>query len=66
MHLEGTFLNLVMEVTDLAQKISRSSSYVSKRIRLLELPSDILELISYSDIYPSVAEEILSIKGIEK
>jgi ParB family chromosome partitioning protein len=53
-------------IAELAQNISRSSSYVSKRIRLLELPSDILELISYSDIYPSVAEELLSVKGRER
>jgi ParB family chromosome partitioning protein len=53
-------------ITDLARNISRSSSYVSKRIRLLDLPLDVLELISYSDIYPSVAEELLSVKGMER
>jgi ParB family chromosome partitioning protein len=53
-------------ITDLARNISRSSSFVSKRIRLLDLPSDILELVSYSDIYPSVAEELLSVRGVER
>lgn len=53
-------------IADLAQSISRSSSYISRRIKLLELPQDILELISYSDIYPSVAEEILSVKGNDR
>lgn len=38
--------------TELARSISRSPSYVSKRMRLLDLPPDIQELISYSDIRP--------------
>ena len=53
-------------VTDLASKISKSVAYVSKRINLLKLPSDILELISQSEITVTVAEELLSISDKEK
>ena len=53
-------------VADLASRISRSSSYISKRMRLLELAPDVQELLTHSDIYPSVAEELLSMSGTEK
>jgi ParB family chromosome partitioning protein len=53
-------------IADLADRISRSSSYISKRMRLLELAPDVQELLTHSDIYPSVAEELLSVEGIEK
>jgi len=48
--------------SDLAGKLSKSSSYVSKRMRLLELPSDILDLICQSEISISTGEELLAIK----
>jgi len=49
-------------VSDLAQKLSKSPSYVCKRMKLVELPKDVIELISRSEITVSTAEELLSIK----
>jgi ParB family transcriptional regulator, chromosome partitioning protein len=48
-------------VSELAQKLSKSTSYVCKRIKLVELPKDIMELISKSEINISIVEEILPI-----
>ena len=53
-------------VSELANKISKSPSFVSKRIRLLELPSEIIDLISTSAIDVSAAEELLSLKDKQK
>ena len=46
-----------------ALKISKSPSYVSKRLSLLELPTDIVDEISKSKISPSVAEELIYVKN---
>jgi ParB family transcriptional regulator, chromosome partitioning protein len=46
--------------SDLAQKIGKSASYVTKRIKLLELPSDILDSVKDLTINASAAEELLS------
>jgi len=46
----------------LAHKLSKSSSYVSKRMSLLELPADVLQLLCESEISVSTGEELLSIK----
>jgi ParB family chromosome partitioning protein len=48
--------------SELARKLSKSSSYVSKRIRLIELPEDVLRLICDSEISVSTGEELLSLK----
>lgn len=48
-------------VSDLATKISKSASYVCKRMKLVELPKDILDLISSSEINVSTVEELLPI-----
>jgi ParB family chromosome partitioning protein len=48
-------------VSELAEKLSKSTSYVCKRIKLVELPKDIMELISKSEINISIVEEILPI-----
>lgn len=53
-------------VSELAKKISKSPSYVSKRIRLLELPPEVVNLISQSVIDVSIAEELLTIKDKQK
>lgn len=47
-------------VSDLAGKIGKSASYVTKRIKLLELPTDILDSVKDLTINASAAEELLS------
>ena len=49
-------------VSQLAEKLGKSPSYVTKRIRLLDLPLDIRDYITNSTISPSVAEELISVK----
>jgi ParB family transcriptional regulator, chromosome partitioning protein len=49
-------------VSELAQKLSKSPGYVCRRMKLVELPNDVIELISKSDISVSTAEELLSVK----
>jgi ParB family transcriptional regulator, chromosome partitioning protein len=53
-------------VTDLASRIGKSMSYITKRIKLLNLPSDVLESIMTRRLDPSLAEELLSIKDGNK
>ena len=48
-------------VSELAEKLSKSCSYICKRIKLTELPKDITDLISKSEISASIGEEILPI-----
>jgi ParB family chromosome partitioning protein len=48
-------------ISDLARKLGRSVSYISKRISLLHLPSDVINSIIDSTIEPSIAEELLHI-----
>jgi ParB family transcriptional regulator, chromosome partitioning protein len=50
-------------ISELAQKISKSPSYVSKRLSLLDLPAEIVDEISKSEISPSVAEELIYVKN---
>lgn len=53
-------------IADLASKIEKSPSYITKRIGLLVLPSDVQESIKNSSLKPSSAEELLSIKDPER
>jgi ParB family transcriptional regulator, chromosome partitioning protein len=53
-------------VCDLALRIGKSPSYITKRIKLLNLPSNILESIESHRIGTSVAEELCSIKYKDK
>jgi ParB family transcriptional regulator, chromosome partitioning protein len=53
-------------VTDLASRIGKSLSYITKRIKLLNLPSDVLESIMNRRLDPSLAEELLSVKDGNK
>ena len=48
-------------VTELAQKLSKSKSYVCKRMKLVELPNDVKDLISNSEINATIGEELLPI-----
>jgi ParB family transcriptional regulator, chromosome partitioning protein len=45
-------------VTDLSTKIGKSPSYITKRVRLLNLPVDVLNLIMNSKMSVSIAEEL--------
>lgn len=49
-------------VSELASKLSKSCSYISKRIKLLDLPQDVLRLICESEISISTGEELLSLE----
>ncbi|AIF82386.1 ParB-like partition protein [Candidatus Nitrososphaera evergladensis SR1] len=53
-------------VAELASRIGKSSAYISKRIALLDLPTDVRDRIANNEIFPSAAEEILTIKDKEK
>ena len=53
-------------MTDLASRIGKSLSYITKRIKLLNLPSDVLESIMNRRLDPSLAEELFSIKDENK
>jgi ParB family chromosome partitioning protein len=48
-------------VSELSQKISKSPSYVSRRIKLVELPQNILNLISQSGVNITTIEELFPI-----
>lgn len=50
-------------VSELAKRIGKSHSYVSNRMRLLELPQEILDKIVRRQTSPSIAQEILSVDG---
>lgn len=48
-------------VSELARKIGRSHTYIIKRIKLLDLPEDVIRAIERSVINTSVAEELLKV-----
>jgi ParB family transcriptional regulator, chromosome partitioning protein len=48
-------------VSELAKKLSKSKSYVCKRIKLIELPKDVKELISNSEVKTTIGEELFPI-----
>lgn len=52
-------------VSELAGRIGKSQEYVSKRMRLLNLPKDIRDQMAVNKIAPSVAEELLSVDDEE-
>jgi ParB family chromosome partitioning protein len=53
-------------VSELASKIGKSSSYITKRMALLDLSSDVQEWIKNFSLKPSIAEEISTIKDPNK
>ena len=53
-------------VSELASKIGKSSSYITKRMALLNISSDVQECIKNSSLKPSTAEEISTIKDPDK
>jgi ParB family transcriptional regulator, chromosome partitioning protein len=48
-------------ISELASNVGKSISYVDKRIRLLDLPVDVLESICNSTLNLSIAEELMPI-----
>jgi ParB family transcriptional regulator, chromosome partitioning protein len=53
-------------ISDLAARIGKSVSYIDKRVRLLELPREVLDSLCNSVISPSLAEELLVVKDRKK
>jgi ParB family chromosome partitioning protein len=53
-------------ISHLSAKIGKSVSYVQRRVKLLELPLDVLNSISNSSISTAVAEELLSLDDKDK
>jgi len=53
-------------VSDLASRVGKSPSYITKRMKLLNLPPDVLESIMNHRLDTSIAEELLSIKDRTK
>jgi ParB family chromosome partitioning protein len=53
-------------VSELASRIGKSISYISKRIRLLDLPADVLESVINHKLDSSIAEELFVIKDKTK
>jgi ParB family transcriptional regulator, chromosome partitioning protein len=50
-------------VSDLALKLGKSVGYVTKRIKLLDLPADVIHSINNSSLNTSIAEELFCIKS---
>jgi ParB family chromosome partitioning protein len=50
-------------ITELAKNLSKSVSYVDRRIKLLELPEDLLQSVNQGKLKPSIADELLCIKN---
>jgi ParB family transcriptional regulator, chromosome partitioning protein len=48
-------------VSDLANKIGKSASYVDRRLQLLELPKEVLEKVDDSELNVTAAEELIPI-----
>jgi ParB family chromosome partitioning protein len=49
-------------VSELARKIGKSPSYITKRIQLLDLPQELIRSVEDSMLCPSIAEELHAIK----
>lgn len=53
-------------VTGLAKRIGKSPSYITKKIKLLNLPDDVINSIAGRSLNLSVAEELCSVKNVER
>ena len=53
-------------VSELATKLGKSVAYITKRIILLDLPSEVTKAINENLIGPSIAKELFSIKKEEE
>lgn len=52
--------------TELSNRTGKSISYITKKIRLLELPPDVMDSINSSDLSTSTAEELLIVRDKSK
>jgi ParB family chromosome partitioning protein len=50
-------------ISELAKKISKSPSYISRRIKLVNLPQNVLDLISQSSVDITTVEELFPIQN---
>jgi ParB family transcriptional regulator, chromosome partitioning protein len=53
-------------ISELAQKIGKSPSYITKKIKLLDMPPDIIKSLTNMSLDPSIAEELCSVKDPAK
>jgi ParB family transcriptional regulator, chromosome partitioning protein len=53
-------------LTQLAEKLGKNPSYITRRIKLLDLPSDVRDSISKFVISPSSAEELFNLGKIQQ
>jgi ParB family transcriptional regulator, chromosome partitioning protein len=53
-------------VSDLAKKIGKSASYVTKRISLLDLPQEVIQSVAELRVRPSIIQEIYAINDHTK
>ena len=53
-------------LTELASKISKSTTYICKRLSLLKLPEDLVKQVSSLQICPSTAEELIPLKDFNE
>ena len=53
-------------ISDLATKLGKSVSYVDKRIRLLDLPTDVVKSLSAGSLSASIGDELLPLKEKEQ
>jgi ParB family transcriptional regulator, chromosome partitioning protein len=53
-------------ISDLAIRLGKSVSYVDKRIRLLDLPADVVESLSAGSLSVSIGDELLPLKEKEQ
>ena len=53
-------------ITQIAEKLGKNPSYITKRIKLLDLPSDVRDSIRKSVISPSTAQELFNLGKIQQ
>src|SRR5512145_26898 len=53
-------------ISDLAIRLGKSVSYVDKRIRLLDLPADVIDSLSAGSLSVSIGDELLPLKEKEQ